>query len=77
MKKLLRGLEQAGFSVSGKSKSGAVKIIPPKSVEGPIYCTHATESSYHQLRRDFLKMYGFNITAMEFEAVAEKETAAA
>lgn len=73
MKKLLRGLEQAGFVVSEKSKSGSVKIIPPKDVQGPIYCTHATESAYHQLRRDLAKMYGFDIIKMEFETVADKE----
>jgi hypothetical protein len=57
MKKLLRDLEDMGFTISTKSKSGVVKILPPDSIPGPMYCTHATESAFHQIKRDFAKLY--------------------
>lgn len=61
MKKLLRNIESKGFTVSDKSKSGVVKITPPKGITGPIYCTHATESAIHQMERDFAKLYGISL----------------
>lgn len=46
-----------GFTISEKSKSGVVKILPPDAISGPMYCTHATESAFHQMKRDFAKLY--------------------
>jgi hypothetical protein len=54
---LLKQLEQAGFSVSAKGKKGTVKLIPPPHIGGSVYHTHATESAYHQLKRDVAKLY--------------------
>jgi hypothetical protein len=55
--KLLKDLEKKGFTVSAKSKKGSVKITPPISIGGSVYHTHATQSSLHQIRRDFARMY--------------------
>lgn len=61
IKRLFKELEKRGFTISKKSKSGVVKILPPDSVPGPIYSTHATESALHQIRRDFVRIYGVNL----------------
>lgn len=61
MKKLLRDLEKMGFTIGPKNKSGVVKILPPDSVSGPIYFTHATESALHQMKRDFAKLYDVSL----------------
>jgi hypothetical protein len=61
MTKLLRELESKGFTVGSKSKRGTVKILPPKHISGPVYCTHATESAYHQIRRDVARIYNVQV----------------
>jgi hypothetical protein len=60
-KKLLNDLRKKGFTVSEKNKRGCVKITPPIGIEGPIYHTHATESAFHQIRRDFRKHYKIDV----------------
>jgi len=70
MKKLLRELEDVGFTITKKTKSGVVKILPPSTISGPVYCTHATESAFHQIKRDFAKMYG--VSFEEDRKVKEK-----
>lgn len=65
MKKLFRKLEDMGFVISDKKKSGTVKIVPPETVSGPVYFTHGTESAYHQIRRDFVRLYGMDVTAAQ------------
>ena len=62
-KALLSELEKKhGFSVSEKSRRGTVKIVPPKDIEGPPYFTHATESAFHQLKRDVAKLYKIKLS---------------
>jgi len=58
---LLKQLEKRGFSVSSKSKRGGVKICPPLGTAGSVYHTHATQSSLHQIKRDFKKMYNVEL----------------
>lgn len=60
MKKLFKELERLGFEVEQK-KNGAYVIIPPDKTK-PKYMTHATESSFHPIRRDFRKIYNIDIT---------------
>lgn len=55
--KLLKQLEKKGFSVSGKTKRGSVKIVPPPTIKGGVYHTHATQSSLHALKRDISRLY--------------------
>jgi len=61
MKRVLKELTRLGFRVE-RSKSGTYKIIPPSNIEGPIYTTHATESAFHPMRRDFKRMYNVTIS---------------
>jgi hypothetical protein len=58
---LLSSLESKGFTVTTKTKKGTVKIVPPSTINGPVYHTHATESSLHQIRRDFARLYGVEV----------------
>lgn len=57
VKQLLKDLEKKGFSISTKTKTGTVKIVPPAHIKGSVYHTHATQSSLHQIRRDVARMY--------------------
>lgn len=57
VKQLLKQLEERGFTISAKTKSGSVKITPPPNIKGSVYHTHATQSALHQLRRDLARMY--------------------
>ena len=59
MKKVLKELIRLGFQVE-RAKSGVYKIVPPPTIEAPMYITHGTESALHPMRRDFKRMY--NIT---------------
>jgi len=61
MKSVLKELTRLGFSIE-RCKSGTFKIVPPRNIKGPIYTTHATESAYHPMRRDFKKMYNVTIS---------------
>lgn len=61
MKDLLDAIERMGFAIVAAKKG--VKIIPPAFISGPIYHTHATESAYHQVIRDFRKLYGVELVA--------------
>ncbi len=63
VKGLLKTLEGMHFVIHDKTKKGTVKIEPPEAIGGGPYFTHATESSYHQLRRDIKKKYGVDLTA--------------
>jgi len=58
---MLKQIEKHGFSVSAKAKSGSVKITPPSNIKGTVYHTHATQSSLHQIRRDFARLYGVKL----------------
>lgn len=60
-KKLLNNLRKKGFTISEKTKRGSVKITPPIGIDGPVYHTHATESAFHQMRRDFRKLYNIEV----------------
>jgi len=60
MKKVLSELKRLGFEVN-RSKSGVWKIVPPSTIEGPIYTTHGTESALHPMRRDFKRMYNVDL----------------
>lgn len=60
MKKVLTELNRLGFKVN-RSKSGVWKIVPPSSIEGPMYTTHGTESALHPMRRDFKRMYNVDL----------------
>lgn len=61
VKKVFKEIERLGFTVTQK-KSGSYTIIPPSSVNGPIYNTHGTESALHPMRRDFKRMYNIKIS---------------
>lgn len=61
MKKVLAELERLGFSVV-RNKSGTYKIVPPPTIEGPVYTTHGTESALHPMRRDFKRLYDVELT---------------
>jgi hypothetical protein len=61
MKSILRELDRLGFQVD-RSKSGVYKIVPPPTIQGPLYTTHGTESAIHPMRRDFKRLY--NVTLM-------------
>ena len=61
MRKVMGELERLGFSVT-RCKSGVYKIVPPPSIEGPLYTTHGTESALHPMRRDFKRMYDVDIS---------------
>lgn len=60
MKKVLQELIRLGFSVE-RAKSGVYKILPPPSINGPMYTTHGTESAIHPMRRDFKKYYNIEL----------------
>jgi hypothetical protein len=60
MKKVLAELKRLGFEVN-RSKSGVWKIVPPSTIQGPIYTTHGTESALHPMRRDFKRMYNVQL----------------
>ena len=60
-KKLLNDLRKKGFTVSDKTKRGSVKITPPPGIDGPIYHSHATESAFHQIKRDVRKLYKIDL----------------
>lgn len=60
MKKVLIELKRLGFQVD-RARSGVYKIVPPPSIEGPIYTTHGTESALHPMRRDFKRMYNVEL----------------
>lgn len=61
MSKLLDELRSKGFTVGDKSKRGTVRICPPPHIPGPVYHTHATESAFHQVRRDVAKLYKISV----------------
>lgn len=60
MKKVLTELKRLGFQVD-RARSGVYKIVPPPSIEGPVYTTHGTESALHPMRRDFKRMYNVEL----------------
>lgn len=60
MKNVMAELERLGFNIE-RVKSGVYKILPPPSIEGPMYTTHGTESALHPMRRDFKRMYGIDL----------------
>lgn len=60
MKSLLKELTRLGFIIE-RGKSGTFKIVPPPNIKGPVYTTHATESAFHPMRRDFKRMYNVTI----------------
>jgi hypothetical protein len=60
MKKVLTELKRLGFDIT-RSKSGTYKIVPPSTIQGPIYTTHGTESALHPMRRDFKRMYNVEL----------------
>jgi 5-enolpyruvylshikimate-3-phosphate synthase len=60
MKSMLKELNRLGFQVE-RSKQGVYKILPPPSIEGPMYTTHGTESAIHPIRRDFKRLYGVTL----------------
>jgi len=60
MKKVLAELNRLGFKVT-RCKSGVWKIVPPSTIEGPMYTTHGTESALHPMRRDFKRMYNVDL----------------
>jgi hypothetical protein len=60
IKNVMAELVRLGFQVE-RSKSGVYKILPPPSIEGPMYTTHGTESALHPIRRDFKRMYGVDL----------------
>jgi hypothetical protein len=60
MKKVLIELKRLGFTVE-RPKSGVYKIVPPPTIEGPMYITHGTESALHPMRRDFKRMYNIKL----------------
>lgn len=59
MNKLLDVIEEMGFEIVSTKKG--MKILPPEDISGPVYHTHGTESAYHQMVRDFRKMYGIEL----------------
>lgn len=60
MKTVLVELERLGFNVQ-RAKSGVYKILPPPSINGPMYTTHGTESAIHPIKRDFKRLYGVDL----------------
>lgn len=61
VKKMMRKLEVEGFTITRK-KSGTYRIDPPEdSEEQSAYMTHGTESSLHQIRRDFKRIYDIDL----------------
>jgi hypothetical protein len=60
MKKVLSELLRLGFKVE-RAKSGVYKIVPPSTIQGPMYTTHGTESALHPMRRDFKRLYNVNL----------------
>ena len=60
MKKVLIELKRLGFKVN-RNKSGTYRIVPPSTIQGPIYTTHGTESALHPMRRDFKRMYNVEL----------------
>lgn len=60
MKKVLSELVRLGFQVE-RAKSGVYKIVPPSTIQGPMYTTHGTESALHPMRRDFKRLYNVNL----------------
>jgi hypothetical protein len=60
IKNVMAELTRLGFNVE-RSKSGVYKILPPPSIQGPMYTTHGTESALHPMRRDFKRMYGVDL----------------
>jgi hypothetical protein len=62
MKKLLAEIERLGFSVE-RRKSGSYIIVPPPTIEGPVYTTHGTESALHPMKRDFKRLYKIELTS--------------
>lgn len=61
VKKIFRKLETQGFVIV-KKRSGSYRIDPPDTVDNKdSYYTHGTESSIHQMRRDFKKKYNTSL----------------
>ena len=60
MKRVLTELIRLGFKVE-RAKSGVYKIVPPSTIQGPMYTTHGTESALHPMRRDFKRLYNVNL----------------
>jgi hypothetical protein len=56
MRKLLKEIKDLGFNIT-QNKSGTYVIVPPAHIDGPVYTTHATESAFHPIRRDFKRLY--------------------
>ncbi len=63
IKRVFSELTRLGFVVEQK-KSGSYKIVPPSTIQGPIYTTHGTESALHPMRRDFKKYYNINLSSI-------------
>jgi len=61
VKQVFKELERLGFTVTQK-KSGSYSIIPPSTIQGPMYTTHGTESALHPMRRDFKRLYNVQIS---------------
>jgi len=60
IKEVFRELERLGFVINQK-KSGTYSIVPPSTINGPIYTTHGTESALHPIRRDFKRLYNVQL----------------
>jgi hypothetical protein len=71
IKQLFKKIEKLGFTITAKNKKGVVKILPPDSIEGPVYFTHGTQSAYHQMIRDFNRMYQVDLAETETAELVE------
>lgn len=63
IKRVFSELTRLGFVVEHK-KSGSYRIVPPSTIQGPVYTTHGTESALHPMRRDFKKYYNINLNSI-------------
>jgi biotin operon repressor len=61
VKKVFAELKRLGFTVEQK-RSGTYRIVPPSTIQGPVYSTHGTESALHPMKRDFKKYYNIQLT---------------
>jgi hypothetical protein len=59
VKEQLNKIESLGFTLQ-RTKKG-IQITPPEGRPGPVYNTHVTEAAFHQIRRDFLRLYGVEL----------------
>lgn len=63
IKRVFSELIRLGFVVEQK-RSGSYRIVPPSTIQGPVYTTHGTESALHPMRRDFKKYYNINLSSI-------------